>query len=122
MAMGEGMPRRRKKQESRLNWVFYIAFAILVFWIVKMVLKIDPPFEDLLSNIPWISVAFGAGALYAKVALISKDVDDVQDKLDKMADLTTKTSAIEKNVDCIQNDLKQVRDTTNQIKGKLRIP
>jgi uncharacterized protein YoxC len=120
--MGEEMPRKRKKQESRLNWVFYIAFVVLVFWIIKMILKIDPPFDDVLSNIPWISVAFGAGALYAKVALISKDVDDVQDKLDKIADVSTKTSAIEKNVDCIQNDLKQVRDMANQIKGKLGIP
>ena len=115
------MPRKRKKQESRVSWIFYIAFAVLVFWILKMILKIDPPFDDILSNIPWISVAFGAGAIYTKVTLISKDVDDVQEKLDKIGDVNTKMSAIEKNVDYIQKDLKEVRDMANQIKGKLGV-
>jgi cobalamin biosynthesis protein CobD/CbiB len=95
--MGDKMPRPRKKQESLSSWVFLIALAILVLWIIKMLLKIDPPFEDLLANVPWIAVAFGAGALYAKVALISKDVDEISD------------------------DLKEVRDSVNQIKGRLKI-
>lgn len=91
------MPRKRKKEESVSSWVFFIAFAILVVWIIKMLLKIDPPFEDLLTNVPWIAVAFGAGGLYAKVSLISKDVDEISD------------------------DLKEVRDSVNQIKGRLKI-
>ncbi|MEM3700187.1 MAG: DUF948 domain-containing protein [Candidatus Bathyarchaeia archaeon] len=88
---------RRKKQESLSNLIFLIAFAILVIWIIKMLLRLDPPFEDILANVPWISVAFGAGALYMKVSLVSKDVDE------------------------IQKDLKEIRDTVNQIKGKLKI-
>jgi uncharacterized protein YoxC len=88
---------RRKKQESISNLIFLIAFAILVIWIIKMLLRLDPPFEDILANVPWISVAFGAGALYMKVSLVSKDVDE------------------------IQKDLKEIRDTVNQIKGKLKI-
>lgn len=116
------MPRKRKTQESVGSWIFLIAFAILAFWIIKMVLKIDPPFDDILTNVPWISVAFGAGALFMQVRLISKDVDDIQGKLDNMADVNTKITKIEKNVDNIQNELKEVRDVTNQIKGKLKIP
>lgn len=95
--MGEEMPRR-KKEEKASDMIFKIALLILVVWIIKMILKLDPPLEDFLSNVPWISIAFGAGALYAKVTFISKDVDD------------------------IQKDLKEVRDTVNQIKGKLKIP
>jgi len=97
--MGEEMSRRkkRKQEQSISSWIFFVAFAILVMWIIKMLLKIDPPFEDLLTNVPWIAVAFGAGALYAKVALISKDVDEISD------------------------DLKAVRDSVNQIKGRLKI-
>jgi uncharacterized protein YoxC len=95
--LGEEMSRR-KRQQSISSWVFVIAFLILIAWIIKMLLKIDPPFDDLLANVPWISVAFGAGALFMQVRLISKDVDDVQ------------------------KDLKGVRDAVNQIKGKLNIP
>jgi hypothetical protein len=95
--LGEKMPRR-KKQERGTDVVFLLALIVLVFWILKMILKFDPPYDDLLSNIPWISVAFGAGALFMKVTLISKDLDD------------------------IQKDSKEVRDAVNQIKGKLGIP
>jgi 5-bromo-4-chloroindolyl phosphate hydrolysis protein len=114
--MGNEMPRKRKKQESIWSLVFVIAFAIFVFWILKMILKIDLPFDDILSNVLWISIAFGAGALYAQVRLISKDVDEVQDKLDKMADEELK------EVRDITNQIKEVRDITNQIKGRLGIP
>jgi hypothetical protein len=94
--MGEEMPRRRK-QERGVDIIFWVALIVLVFWILKMILKFDPPYDDLLSNIPWVSVAFGAGALYMKVTLVSKDLDD------------------------IQKDFKEVRDAVNQIKGKLKI-
>lgn len=96
--MGNDMSQRRRRQQSISNWVFAIALVILIAWIIKMLLKIDPPFDDLLANVPWISVAFGAGALFMKVTLVSKDLDD------------------------IQKDFKAVRDAVNQIKGKLNIP
>ncbi len=50
--MGEKCLDSRKKQEFLSSWVFLIALAILVLWIIKMLLKIDPPFEDLLANVP----------------------------------------------------------------------
>jgi len=113
--MGEEMSKRakRKKKESISNWIFYIAFAILIIWIIKMILKIDPPFEDLLANVPWISVAFGAGALYMKVTLISKDIDDIEDDLKKLAP--------SKDIESIQKELKEVRDMVNRIMGRLKI-
>jgi len=43
---------------------FYIAIILILAWIVKMILGIDPiAWENLLGTVPWLAVAFEAGAV-----------------------------------------------------------
>ena len=88
-------PRKPKEKYSTTDYIVWIALAILVFWIVKTWLRLDPPYEDFISTIPWIAVAFGAGALYAQVHFNKENIEE------------------------IKTDLKSVRDSVNQIKGEL---
>jgi len=91
---GDDVPRQGRGRFADI--VFWLGMFILIFWIVKLALGLDPPeWEALLNSVPWVGVAFSAGAVYMKVQTNSRDLGELRE------------------------DLKMVRDVVNQIKGRM---
>lgn len=72
------------KKERIYDIIFFVSLGLLLIWIIlKLIGLIKSPFY--VEVIPFLSIAFGAGAAYGRLIDLSKRMNKVENRVDKMA-------------------------------------
>ena len=74
------------------DFVFWAAILVLVLWIIgKIVGVIHSPV--LVEMVPYLSIAFGAGAFYQKISHMTAEVEKLAEKTGKFEHAIAKINA-----------------------------